>query len=218
MEEAGPLLHAPAQLPPIWRGAGPLILASKSHSRRALLSAVGIDAEVIGADVDERAFEDRYLGSGGSLESLAIELARVKALAVSALWPRAYCLGADQTLMLEGKVIHKPRDFTEAAQTLAALAGKTHRLNSAFCIARASQSLVVDEDHANLQMRPLDPVTISRYLDRVGTSVLASVGVYQVEGLGAHLFDRIEGDHSVILGLPMLRLLAWLRHEDLTSL
>jgi septum formation protein len=218
MEETGPLLQAPPQLPPIWRGAGPLILASKSRSRLALLSAAGIDAEVVGADVDERAFEDQLLGEGRLFESLAIELARAKALAVSALWPQAYCLGADQTLTLEGRVIHKSRDFTQATQTIAALAGKTHRLTSAFCIARASQSLVVDEDHASLRMRPLDAATISRYLDRAGPSVLASVGAYQVEGLGAHLFDRINGDHSVILGLPMLKVLGWLRHKDLISL
>jgi septum formation protein len=218
MENAEPLTKAPTRLPPIWRGTGPLILASKSTSRLGLLSAVGIDAEVVGADVDERAFEDRFLGSGGSPESLAIELARAKALAVSALRPEAYCLGADQTLTLEGRVFHKSRDFSEAAQSLAALEGKTHRLSSAFCIARAGQSLVIDEDHARLRMRPLDPAAISRYLDRAGPSVLACVGVYQVEGLGAHLFDRIEGDLSVVLGLPMLRLLAWLRREDLISL
>jgi septum formation protein len=218
MENAEPLMEALARLPPIWRGAGPLILASKSKSRLSLLSAAGVSAEVVGADIDERAFEDRFLGSGGSPESLAIELARAKALAVSALRPEAYCLGADQTLTLDGRLIHKSRDFSEAAQSLAALEGKTHRLSSAFCVARAGQSLVVDKDHAHLRMRPLDPDAISRYLDRAGPSVLASVGVYQVEGLGAHLFDRIDGDHSVVLGLPMLKLLAWLRRENLISL
>jgi septum formation protein len=218
MQDAEPLLKARTQLPPIWRGVQPLILASESQSRRALLSAVGINAEVVGADVDERAFEDRFLADGGSLESLAIELARAKALAVSVLRPQAYCLGADQTLTFEGRVFRKPRDFREAAQSLAALQGGTHRLSSAFCVARAGQSLVVDEDHADLRMRPLDPATISRYLDHAGPSVLACVGVYQVEGLGAHLFDRIEGDHSVVLGLPILRLLAWLRREGLISL
>ena len=85
---------------------------------------MGLDAEVVAPDVDERALEDRHFAAGGSLETLAIELARAKALAVSALWPDAYCLGADQTLTLEGRIIHKSRDFTEAAQTLAALAGQ----------------------------------------------------------------------------------------------
>jgi septum formation protein len=204
--------------PSLWLAAQPLILASKSPSRRALLLAVGLDAEVIAAEVDERALEDQHLARGGSLESLAGELAQAKALAVSAVRPQAYCLGADQTLTLEGRIFHKAGDFDEARRSLAALSGKTHRLTSAFCVARGGQSLVVDGDHADLRMRPLDPVTISRYLERAGPAALTSVGGYQVEGLGAHLMDRIEGEHSVVLGLPMLRLLAWLRRESLISL
>jgi len=206
-------------LPPsLWRGPQPLLLASKSPSRRALLSAVGLEAEVAAAEVDERALENRHLAAGGSLESLAAELARAKALAVSAARPDAYCLGADQTLTLEGRIFHKTSDFDEARRSLAALSGKTHRLTSAFCVARSGRSLVVDSDYADLAVRALDPVTISRYLDRAGPAALASVGGYQVEGLGAHLMDRIEGEHSIVLGLPMLRLLAWLRREDLISL
>ena len=218
MREAGISAPTAAQSPSLWRAAEPLILASKSPSRRALLLAVGLDAEVIAAQVDERALEDRHLARGGSLESLAGELAQAKALAVSAIRPHAYCLGADQTLTLEGRIFHKAGDFDEARRSLAALSGKTHRLTSAFCVARGGQSLVVDGDHADLRMRPLDPVTISRYLDRAGPAALASVGGYQVEGLGAHLMDHIEGEHSVVLGLPMLRLLAWLRRESLISL
>lgn len=218
MREAGISAPTAAQSPSLWRAAEPLILASKSPSRRALLWAVGLDAEVIAAEVDERALEDRHLARGGSLESLAGELAQAKALAVSAVRPHAYCLGADQTLTLEGRIFHKASAFDEARRSLAALSGKTHRLTSAFCVARGGQSLVVDGDHADLRMRPLDPVTISRYLERAGPAALASVGGYQVEGLGAHLMDRIEGEHSVVLGLPMLRLLAWLRRESLISL
>ena len=155
---------------------------------------------------------------GGSLENVASELAQAKALAVSAERPHAYCIGADQTLTLEGKILHKSRDLAEGAQDLAALSGKTHRLTSAFCVARAGQALVVHRDHADLRMRALDPAEISRYLERAGPSVLSSVGVYQGESLGMHLFERIEGDHSVVLGLPMLSLLAWMRRENLISL
>ena len=146
----------------------PLVLASKSASRRALLSAAGLDAEVVAAEVDERALEDRYLAAAARSENVALELARAKALAVSAERPDAYCLGADQTLTLEGRIFHKARDLAEAAQTLAALSGKTHRLTSAFCVARGGQALVVDSDHADLRMRPLDPAAISRYLERAG--------------------------------------------------
>lgn len=205
-------------LAPLWRGAGPLVLASRSESRRALLSAAGLNAEFVAPEVDERALEDQYLAGGGSLESLALELARAKALAVSAERPDAYCIGADQTLTLEGRILHKSRDLAEAAQTLAVLSAKTHRLISAFCVARAGQALVVHRDHADLRMRALDPGEISRYLERAGQGVLASVGAYQGEGLGIHLFERIEGDHSVVLGLPMLSLLAWMRRENLISL
>jgi septum formation protein len=208
----------PTTLPPIWRGAAPLVLASRSESRRALMSAAGLDAEFVAPAVDERTLEDGHLARGGSLESLAPELARAKAFAVSAERSDAYCIGTDQTLTLEGKIFHKANDFGEAAQTLAALSGKTHRLTSAFCVARAGQALVVHRDHADIRMRALDPGEISRYLERAGPGVLASVGVYQGEGLGVHLFERIEGDHSVVLGLPMLSLLGWLRRENLISL
>jgi septum formation protein len=205
-------------LPPLWRAAEPLVLASSSQSRRALLSASGLQAECVSPAIDERAVENRYLADGGPLENLALELARAKALAVSATRPDAYCIGADQTLTLDGRVFHKSADFVEAAQTLAALSGKTHRLTSAFCVARAGQALVVHRDHADIRLRALDPHEISRYLERAGRSVLASVGAYQGEGLGIHLFEHIEGDHSVILGLPMLSLLAWLRRENLIAL
>jgi septum formation protein len=205
-------------VPPLWRGEGPLILASRSESRRALLLAGGLEAKSVTPEVDERALEDRYLARGGSIESVAVELARAKALAVSAKRPDAYCIGADQTLTLEGRILHKSKDLGEAAQTLAALSGKTHRLTSAFCVARGGEALVVHRDHADIRMRALDPSEISRYLKRAGPGVLASVGGYQGEGLGIHLFERIEGDHSVVLGLPMLSLLAWMRRENLISL
>ena len=208
---------APA-LPPLWRGDGPLVLASRSESRRALLSAAGLEAEVIAPEVDERALEDRHLAGGDPLESLAPALARAKALAVSAERPEAYCIGADQTLTFEGRILHKSEDLAEAAQTLAALSGKAHRLTSAFCVARAGHTLIVHRDHADVRMRALDPGEISRYLERAGPGVLSSVGVYQGEGTGIHLFERIEGDHSVVLGLPMLSLLAWMRRENLISL
>jgi septum formation protein len=218
MQESGISAPTSARSPSLWRAAKPLILASTSHSRQALLSAVGLDAEVVAAEVDERALEQRHLEGGGSLESLAVELAQAKALAVSVNRPDAYCLGADQTLTLEGRIFHKAGDFNEAQRSLAALSGKTHRLTSAFCVARSGRPLVIDSDHADLTVRPLDLNTISRYLDRAGPAALRSVGGYEIEGLGVHLMDRIEGDHSVVLGLPMLKLLAWLRRENLISL
>ena len=202
----------------LWSGGTPLVLASRSPGRRALLEAAGLDPEVVASDIDERALERDHLAGGGSLETLASRLATEKALAVSALRPEAYCLGADQTLIVEGRLLHKSADFGEAARTLAALAGRTHRLISAFCVARAGEAMVVEADHADLTMRPLDAEAIARYLDLAGKSALSSVGAYCIEGLGVHLFERIDGDFATILGIPLLRLLAWLRRENLISL
>ena len=204
--------------PAVWSGDAPLLLASKSASRRALLAACGLEAETLAVDLDERAEEDRYFAAGRPLDGLARELACAKALAASATRPDAYCLGADQTLTVGARLVHKARDRVEAAQSLAALAGRAHRLTSAFCVARAGSALVVGEDSAELTMRALDAPAIARYLDAAGPAALASVGVYQLEGLGVHLFERIRGDHFTILGLPLLKLLAWLRAEGLISL
>lgn len=204
--------------PIAWGAPAPLVLASKSVSRRALLEACGLGAATLSVDVDERAIEERYFTGGGSVEGLARELARAKALAASALEPEAYCLGADQTLTLGTRLLHKARDRAEAADTLSALAGRTHKLTSAFCVARRGVALIVDEDAAELDMRALDRTAIERYLDAAGPAALMSVGVYQLEGLGVHLFERIRGDHFTILGLPLLKLTAWLRAERLAAL
>ena len=141
-----------------------------------------------------------------------------KPLAVSAIRPDAYCIGADQTLTLEGGIFHKSRDLAEGAQTLAALSGKTHRLTSAFCVARAGQALVVHRDHADLRMRALDPVEISRYLERAGRACWRPSACIRARALEFTCSSTFEGDHSVVLGLPMLSLLAWLRRENLISL
>ncbi len=202
----------------LWTAEAPLILASKSASRRALLAAALLDVEAMPADVDERAVEIRYLAGGGPAQGLAAALAQAKALAVSAIRPDAYCLGADQTLILEGRLMHKASDLGEAARSLAALAGHTHELTSAFCVARGGHALGADEDRVFLTMRPLDPAQIATYLSFAGPDVIASVGAYQLEGLGQHLFEKVDGDHSTVLGLPMLKLLAWMRGKGLLAL
>jgi nucleoside triphosphate pyrophosphatase len=199
----------------VWAGKDPLVLASKSSSRYALLAAAGLEVEVFSPEIDERAVEERYFAEGGSIDGLALRLAQAKAVTASSLRMGAYCLGADQTLTVGGRLLHKPHDRVQAASSLAMLAGCTHRLTSAFCVARNGKPLFLENDTADLQMRPLDACEIARYLDLAGPPVLSSVGAYQVEGLGLHLFDRIDGDHSTILGLPMLKLLGWLRRRGL---
>jgi len=208
-------LHPPTSL---WLGPLPLLLASKSASRRQLLQSAGIDCDVEMAAIDERALEQRFLQEGGAPDRLAALLAREKALGVSARWPGRLCLGADQTLTLAREIFHKADSVAAAAASLARLAGRTHTLTSALCLARAGEVLFETQERAHMTMRALDAPAIARYLELAGPAALASVGAYQVEGLGVHLFAAIDGDHATILGLPMLKLLAWLRGEGLLAL
>jgi septum formation protein len=204
--------------PSLWIGRERFVLASKSASRRHLLASAGLDFDVEAAEIDERALEDGFFATGEPVESLASALARAKALEVSGRRPGALCLGADQTLSLGGQLFHKSPTMEAAAQTLAALSGRTHRLTSAFALARDGRILGEGEDSAAMTMRALDSARIALYLACAGPEVLASVGVYQIEGLGVHLFEAVEGDHATILGLPMLKLLACLRGESLLAL
>jgi len=189
----------------LWNPEHRLVLASGSATRRALLAGAGLPFETAKPDVDERAVE------AATPDALARALAVAKALDVSIHKPDAWVIGADQVLSLDGRLIHKSRDHAAALATLAALSGRTHRLTSAFALARNGAVVAKESEHADLTMRALDEAALGRYLDLAGEGVLASVGVYQWEGFGAHLFERVEGDHSTILGLPMLKLLAALR-------
>jgi septum formation protein len=202
----------------LWIGPSPIILASKSASRRALLAGVGLPFEVEPADIDERGVEQALSQRGEPAGGLALALARAKALAVSARRPQALTLGADQTLILDGRPMHKAPTRAAAADALHALSGRGHRLVSAFALARDGAILAEDSDSADMTMRALDAAQIARYLEIAGPAVLASVGAYQIEGLGAHLFESISGDHATILGLPMLKLLAALRGLGLLAL
>jgi len=191
--------------------AGKLILASASPFRKALLANAGIDVEAVPAQVDERALEAPLKDSGTSPEDVALILAEAKALDVSERRPGALVLGCDQTLSLGDEIFHKPADMEGARRHLLALSGRTHQLNSAVVLARDGQVLWRHVGVASLTMRKLDPAFIGRHLARVGDKALQSVGAYQIEGEGIQLFDRIEGDHFTIVGLPLLALLAELR-------
>jgi septum formation protein len=199
----------------IWRGTKPLILASQSPARQALLANAGIAFEAIPAEIDERAIQ---LAAGLSSPSeIAALLAREKAVSVSLRHPGQFVVGADQTLALGKRLFSKPAGRAQAAGQLQALAGRMHELHSAVAVACDGETLFADAAIAWMTMRPLDNAAISAYLDAAGAAVTTSVGAYQLEGLGIHLFERIEGDHFTILGLPLLPLLKFLRSERLLA-
>jgi septum formation protein len=200
----------------LWRGPDPLILASQSRARQMLLANAGLKFEAIPADIDERAVEET---SGLSTPSeIAALLAREKALAVSRARPGSIVIGADQTLALEKRLFTKPADRAQALAQLGALAGRSHELHSAVAVARDGKIVFETVAVARLTMRRLSEAAIAAYLDEAGEAVVtSSVGAYQLEGLGVHLFERIEGDHFTILGLPLLPLLDYLRSQHLLA-
>ncbi|KRR23241.1 Maf family protein [Bradyrhizobium retamae] len=199
----------------IWRGQHPLILASQSRARQMLLANAGIFFDAVPADIDERSVQKNSgLSAPGEIAGL---LAREKACFVSSRNPGRYVVGADQTLALGSRLFSKPAGRAQAAEQLRLLAGQTHELHSAVAVARDGKLVFSDASTARMTMRRLGESEIEAYLDQAGQAVTTSVGAYQLEGLGVHLFERIEGDHFIILGLPLLPLLAFLRGEGLLN-
>ncbi|MCP8938651.1 Maf family protein [Alsobacter sp. SYSU M60028] len=195
----------------LWRDAAPLVLASRSAARIAMLEAAGLPVEPCPADIDERGLERDARAAGADASGVAVALARAKALDVAARRPGRLVLGADQTLAMDAVVLHKPESRADAARQLAALSGRAHALHAAAAVVRDGTVLFETVETARMTMRTLTPAMISLYLEAAGDAVLGSVGAYQLERLGVHLFERIEGDHFTILGLPLLKLLAFLR-------
>src|SRR6185312_15430973 len=192
----------------IWRGQHPLILATQSRARKMLLANAGISFDAVPADIDEREIQKNSdLSAPGEIAML---LAREKARFISATNPGRYVVGADQTLALGSRLFSKPAGRAQAAKQLRSLAGDTHELHSAVAVARDAEVVFSDVAVARMTMRRLADSEIETYLDQAGQAVTTSVGAYQLEGLGVHLFERIEGDHFTILGLPLLPLLAYL--------
>jgi septum formation protein len=191
-----------------------LILASQSSARKMLLANAGLEFKAITADIDERGIQAASgLSSPGEI---ALLLAREKAKAVSASHAGSYVIGADQTLALGDRLFNKPAGRSQALAQLSDLSGKCHALNSAVAIARDGEIIFEDVSVAHLSMRQMTEAELLAYLDTAG-AVTTSVGGYQLESLGIHLFERIEGDHFTILGLPLLPLLAFLRRERLVA-
>jgi septum formation protein len=200
----------------IWRANKPLILASQSRARKMLLANAGLAFEMVPADIDERGLQQASkLSEPGEIAKL---LAREKAAWVSARKDGHHVIGADQTLALGERLFNKPDGRAAAAEQLGALSGQTHELHSAIAVALDGKIAFETVAVARMTMRSLSREEVGLYLDEAGEAMTTSVGAYQLEGLGVHLFERIEGDHFTILGLPLLPLLGFLRRERLIGL
>ena len=196
---------------PLWLATRPLVLASKSAARRALLEAAGIPVETEPADIDERAVETR--AGLEDAEMVAALLAREKAKAVAKKHPGRLVLGADQTLALGERRFSKASDRAGARAQLAALRGRTHALHSAVAVVQDGTVMFEHVDAARLTMRAFSDGFLDAYLDAAGDAATASVGGYQLEGAGVHLFNEVDANHFTVLGLPLLPLLDWLRRS-----
>jgi septum formation protein len=176
-----------------------------------LLGAAGVPIEVVPAAVDERALEEPLIARGAPAMAIAAHLARAKAVAVSGAMPGRLVLGADQVLAFGAERLNKPADMAAARARLRRLSGTTHSLHAAAALARDGAVVAEVAQEAVLTMRALNEDFLDRYLAAAGPQVCDSVGAYQLEGVGVHLFSRIEGDHFTVLGLPLLPLLERLR-------
>jgi septum formation protein len=188
-----------------------IVLASASKVRRSLLEAAGLAIIVDPAAIDEAAVKESYAAEGAEPREIAEALAELKAMRISSRHPGLLTLGADQILECEGQRFDKPEGIDGARAQLQALSGRRHRLISSVVAMRDGQRLWHHSGEAVLTMRKFSDGFLEDYLSAAGPAVLDSVGAYQLEGRGAQLFTRIEGDYFTILGLPLLPLLDFLR-------
>lgn len=194
-----------------------VVLASASRIRLELLLRAGVAAHAAPAHVDEPEVRASLRAEKAGAEDAAETLAELKARKVSRHVSGALVIGADQILDCDGAWFDKPPDRPRAAADLRALSGKRHSLATAVCVVRDGLRLWHHRESARLTMRPLGDAFIEAYLDAIGETALTSVGAYQLEGLGAQLFSRVEGDYFTILGLPLLPLLEFLRNHGVVA-
>jgi septum formation protein len=192
-----------------------LVLASASASRQKLLRAAGVAFQVSPADLNESALMADLLARDMPAAGIATMLAEQKAVMVSRRMPGALVLGGDSVLDVEGRLISKCRDVGELRALLTRLAGKSHTLISAACLARDGAPLWSHVEQARLTMRPFSAQFLEAYLAQEGEAVLSCVGGYRYEGPGAQLFETVDGDYFTVLGLPLLPVLATLRAEGI---
>lgn len=192
-----------------------LILASKSAARRAMLEGAGVPFSVQVADVDEDAVKATH--DPADAAGLAVELARVKALAVSRHDPEAWVLGADQTLAFDGGLVSKAQTLQAARERLARMRGRSHELHSGAALARDGQVVWAGVDTATMRVRDFSDAFLDAYMAAESEGLLACVGSYRLEGLGPQLFEAVEGDYFTVLGLPLWPVLAELRRAGVLA-
>lgn len=192
-----------------------LILASGSLARRTMLKSAGVDFDVVPADIDEAAITAGMISESDCVEAadIASTLAFEKAAVVARAHPGSYVIGSDQTLAVGRHMITKATSRSEARDILDRLRGRSHEVVSAVAIVRNDDIIWQSVDAAQLTMRRFSDSFLDQYLDQIGDAALSSVGCYHVEGVGAQLFERIEGDHFTILGMPLISLLEQLRRH-----
>ena len=190
-----------------------LILASASLTRKALLTQAGVAFRAETAPIDERAIEAELLAEGGRPEDVALGLAAAKARAVGTSHRDSFVIGADQVLALDLEILHKPADRSAAEAQLDRLKGRDHLLHSAVALAHEGDIIWSKLVSARLTMRSFSPAERDEVLNLEGEAAFTSVGGYRLEGVSIRLFEKIEGDYFAILGLPLVELLAALRHH-----
>lgn len=195
--------------------AEPLILASKSAARRAILENAGVSFEVRVAGVDEEAIK----ATCGDLDAaaLAVRLAEAKALAVSRENETAWVLGSDQTLAFNGGLVSKAPTIDAARERLAAMRGRAHQLHSGAALAIKGEIVWSGADAVEMRMRNFSDAFLDTYLEAEGEALLSCVGAYRLEGLGSQLFEAVEGDYFTVLGLPLWPVLAELRRAGVLA-
>ncbi|MDR3530085.1 MAG: Maf family protein [Rhodopila sp.] len=194
-----------------------LVLASQSASRRELLQSAGLIFSAHPAHIDEAGIKQSARAEGASVADVAVLLAEMKAARVSARISDALVIGADQILVCDGVWFDKPASAEQAREHLLFLRGKTHELVTSIVCTRAGARLWHHIAGPRLTMRSFSDAFLAEYLKAEGDAVTETVGAYRLEGLGVHLFDRIEGDHSAILGLPLLPLFGFLRQHGVLA-
>ncbi len=192
-----------------------IILASKSTARRQILEGAGIPFRWLDANIDETSLKKQALNIGETPDIIASELASAKANLISKHHPDSIVIGCDQLLTLDGKIYDKPANLIEAAAHLNSFRGRIHKLIAAVVMVKAGELIWSHTAEANMQVRDLSDAFIDTYLNTEGEKVLSSVGAYRLEGMGAQLFERIDGDYFTILGLPLLPLLEELRNQGI---